>query len=128
MPTPISSEEDAVLRRFLSDVPSNSNVAFSSLSATETASLLYRSGKKLAAKELLCDQPEVYAAFKRTASPCHSRTDSQLRRDYQAVASATQSTMSAPQTAFRQRDYRSQADCLTAAYTSGASLSSCSGR
>src|SRR5829696_3881645 len=54
-----------------------------------------------------------------------SRTDAQLRRDYQAVASAPRSTASAPQTAFRQNDLRSQADCLTAAYTSGASLSSC---
>ena len=53
-----------LLRRFLSSVPSNGNVAFSSLTTTETASLLYRSGKKRAAKELLCDQPEVYAAFK----------------------------------------------------------------
>ena len=76
----------------------------------------------------MCDQPEVYAAFKGTASPCLSRTDSELRRNFQAVTSAPRSTASAPQTAFRKDDFRSQADCLTAAYTSGASLSSCSRR
>lgn len=62
--------------------------------------------KKLAAEELLCDRPEVYAAFKRAALPCHSRTDSQLRRDYQALASAPPSTASAPQTALQQNDFR----------------------
>jgi hypothetical protein len=131
----ISEEEDFLLRRFLGTVQMNDSVAFSSLTTTQTASLLYRSGNKRAAKELMCDQPEVYAAFKGTASPCLSRTNSELRRSYQAVANAQPSLAnaqpslaSAPPPAFRKDAFRSQADCLTAAHNSGVPLSACSGR
>jgi len=124
----ISEEEDFLLRRFLATAQMNDSVAFSSLTAAQTASLLYRSGNKRAAKELMCDQPEVYAAFKGTASPCLSRTNSELRRSYQTVATAQPSLASAPPPVFRQDAFRSQADCLTAAHTSGVPLSACSGR
>ena len=124
----ISAEEDALLRVFLSGVSFNDGIAASSLTATQTASLLYRSGNKRAAKELLCDQREVYTAFKRTASPCLTRANSELRpsdgvrQNYQAVIA------SAPVPVFRQNGFRSQADCLTAAHNSGVPLSTCSGR
>ena len=47
---------------------------------TQTASLLYRSGHKRAAKELLCEQRQIYAEFQRTPWPCSPRTEAELRR------------------------------------------------
>jgi hypothetical protein len=117
----ISAEEDALLRLYLGGVQFNESTAATSLTTTQTASLLYRSGNKRAAKELLCDHREVYAAFKRTASPCLTRADSELRRiDQASVASA--------QPVFRRDSFGTQAECLTAAYNSGVALSACSGK
>ena len=96
----------------------------SALTSTQTASLLYRSGHKRAAKELLCEQREIYAEFRRTPWPCSPRTEAELRRtDALPPAPAA----SAPP-AFRPNDFRSRADCLTAASASGVPLSNCSER
>lgn len=60
----ISAEEDALLRRFLGAVPSNGNAAFSSLSATDTASLLCHRQIRASASliGLVCSRPTANAA------------------------------------------------------------------
>jgi hypothetical protein len=88
------------------------------LSTMQTASLLYRSGHKRAAKELLCERRDVYNAFRRTATPCLARADWELKEANAAIAAPS----------FRPGAYRTRADCLTAAYTARAPLSSCDGR
>jgi hypothetical protein len=114
------AEEERMLRRYLTAAVSDS-MAMSALSSTQTASLLYRSGHKRAAKELLCEQRQIYAEFQRTPWPCSPRTEAELRRIDPAPAA------NAP-LSFRPNNFRSRADCLTAAYTSGVPLSSCSER
>ena len=116
----LAAEEDALLRRYLS-VTVSDGMAMSALTTTQTASLLYRSGHKRAAKELLCEQRAIYAEFGRTPWPCSPRTEAELRRVDLAPAPAA----SAPP-AFRPNNFRSRADCLTAAHASGVPLSSCS--
>jgi hypothetical protein len=121
----IAAQEDAVLRLILRDVQFADNAAASSLSTVQTASLLYRSGHRRAAKELLCEEREVYNEFKRTAWPCAARANWELKDTL-----SLRSTARAPATmsAFRASAYRSTADCLTAAYTAGVPLSSCERR
>jgi hypothetical protein len=89
---------------------------------TQMAALLYRSGNKRAAKELLCEQREVYDSFRRTATPCLARADWELK------GTTNQALRSDAPTSFRPTAYRSRTDCLTAAYTAGVSLSACDGR
>ena len=113
-----------MLRRYLTLAVSDS-MAMSALTSTQTASLLYRSGHKRAAKELLCEQRQIYAEFQQTPWPCSPRTEAELRRidPAPALAPAANAPLS-----FRPNNFRSRADCLTAAYTSGVPLSSCSQR
>ena len=73
------AEEERMLRRYLTAAVSDS-MAMSALTSTQTASLLYRSGHKRAAKELLCEQRQIYAEFQRTPWPCSPRTEAELRR------------------------------------------------
>jgi hypothetical protein len=113
-----------MLRRYLTLTVSDS-MAMSALTSTQTASLLYRSGHKRAAKELLCEQREIYAEFRRTPWPCSPRTEAELRRIDPAPTPAP--AAKAPPS-FRPNSYSSRADCLTAAYTAGVQLSSCSER
>ena len=113
-----------MLRRYLTLMVSDS-MAMSALSSTETASLLYRSGHKRAAKELLCEQRAIYAEFQRTPWPCSPRTEAELRGVDRAPSPAP--AASAP-LSFRPNNFRSRAGCLTAAHTSGVPLSSCSER
>jgi hypothetical protein len=121
----ISAQDDRLLRLFLANVQFADNAMASSLTTTQTASLLYRSGRMRAAKELLCDEREVYDAFRKTASPCAARATWELKDTL-----SLRSTANAPMTmsAFRASAYRSTADCLTAAYTAGVPLSSCERR
>ena len=112
-----------MLRLYLSDVQFADNVAAGNLTPAQTAALLYRSGHKRAAKELLCEQREIYNAFKRTATPCLTRADGELK-DTMGGMRARVSAL----TAFEPRTYRNRADCLTAAYTAGVPLSTCDGR
>jgi hypothetical protein len=118
----ISAQEEAMLRLYLSDYLSDTapadNVMAGNLSTMQTASLLYRSGHKRAAKELLCERRDVYNAFRRTATPCLARADWELKEANAAIAAPS----------FRPGAYRTRADCLTAAYTARAPLSSCDGR
>ena len=107
-----------MLRRYLGDIALADNVAAGNLSTMQTASLLYRSGHKRAAKELLCERRDIYNAFRRTATPCLSRADWELK-EANAVGTAP---------SFRPGVYKSHADCLTAAYTARAPLSACDGR
>jgi hypothetical protein len=112
-----------VLRLYLGDVQFADTVAAGNLTPAQTAALLYRSGHKRAAKELLCEQREIYNAFKRTATPCLTRADWELK-DTMGGMRARVSAL----TAFQPGAYRSRADCLTAAYTAGVPLSTCDGR
>lgn len=107
-----------MLRLYLGDVALLDNVAAGNLTTLQTASLLYRSGHKRAAKELLCERRDVYNAFRRTATPCLTRADWELKE-----ASAA----SAP-SRFQPGAYRTRADCLTAAYTARVPLGACDGR
>ena len=107
-----------MLRLYLSDTALADNVMAGNLSTMQTASLLYRSGHKRAAKELLCERRDVYNAFRRTATPCLARADWELKEAHAAIAAPS----------FRPGAYRTRADCLTAAYTARAPLSSCDGR
>jgi hypothetical protein len=116
------AEEERMLRRYLTAAVSDS-MAMSALTSTQTASLLYRSGHKRAAKELLCEQRQIYAEFQRTPWPCSPRTEAELRRIDPAPAPAANAPPS-----FQQNNFRSRADCLTAAYTSGVPLNSCTQR
>jgi hypothetical protein len=111
-----------VLRLYLGDVQFADNVAAGNLTPAQTAALLYRSGHRRAAKELLCEQREVYNAFKRTATPCLARADWELK-DTTGMRARANELM-----AFEPRAYRSRADCLTAAYTTRVPLSTCDGR
>ena len=115
-----------MLRRYLTLAVSD-GLAMSALTSTQTASLLYRAGHKRAAKELLCEQREIYAEFRRTPWPCSLRTEAELRRIDPAPALTPAPAANAPPS-FRPNNFRSRADCLTAAYTSGVPLSSCSER
>ena len=111
-----------MLRLYLSDIALADNVMAGSLSTMQTASLLYRSGHKRAAKELLCEQRDVYDAFRRTATPC------QVRRDGELKGAPNEALLRDAPAAFRPTVYKSQADCLTAAKTAGVPLSTCDGR
>jgi hypothetical protein len=97
------------------------NVSASALTAAQTASLLYSSGYKRAAKELLCEQREIYFAFRHTATPCLARLGWELK-DAPALRPAA-----SPPPTFYPTAYRTRADCLTAAYSLGVSLSACKG-
>ena len=121
----VSSADDFLLRDYLGGVQVNDTLSMSALTPTQTAAMLYRSGKKRAAKELLCDQREIYLEFKRTASPCAPRNEWELANGPVRGLTANSLTASAP-LSFRANTYRSQADCLTAAYGSGVPLSACS--
>ena len=118
----ISAEEDYILRKHLLALQFSDSVAANALTSTQTASLLYRSGHKRAAKELLCEQRDSYDEFKRTASPCLKRADWELRGE---LRGSDRQTANAPMN-FRPNNFRSQADCLTAAAASGTPLSACS--
>ena len=113
-----------MLRRYLTLAVSDS-LAMSALTSTQTASAAVPLGHKRAAKELLCEQREIYVEFRRTPWPCSPRTEAELRRIDPAPAPAP--AANAP-LSFRPNNFRSRADCLTAAYTSGVPLSSCSER
>lgn len=107
-----------MLRLYLSDVAPVDSVAAGNLTTVQTASLLYRSGHKRAAKELLCERRDVYNAFRRTPTPCLARADWELK---EASAANTMSR-------FQPGAYRTHADCLTAAYTARVPLGACDGR
>jgi hypothetical protein len=114
----VSAQEEAMLRLYLGDVALADTVAAGNLTTLQTASLLYRSGHKRAAKELLCERRDVYNAFRRTATPCLSRADWELKEARAANATTSR---------FQPGAYRTRADCLTAAYTARVPLSSCDG-
>ena len=114
-----------MLRLYLSDAAPVDNVMAGNLSTLQTASLLYRSGHKRAAKELLCERRDVYNAFRRTATPCLARADWELK-ETSSLRGPT--SAAAAQPAFQAGAYRSRADCLTAAYTARVPLSACDGR
>jgi hypothetical protein len=118
----ISSEEDAVLWRYLSNVQFSGNVSASALTTVQTASLLYSSGYKRAAKELLCEQREIYFAFRHTATPCVARMGWELK-DAPALRPAA-----SPPATFYPTAFRTRAECLTAAYAAGIPLNACNGR
>ncbi len=92
------------------------------LTGLQTASLLYNAGHKRAAKELLCEQREMYDAFRSVGAPCTVRADWELMRPRLLALTAN-----APM-AFSASAYRSRADCLTAAYTARVPLSACDAR
>jgi hypothetical protein len=95
------------------------------LIAAQIASLLYKAGNKRAAKEVLCEQRDMYNNFRRIGSPCMVRVDWELKGPLgQAV---TANAAAAPAT-FSARAYRNRADCLTAAYTAHVALSACDAR
>ena len=77
-----------MLRLYLSDIGLADNVMAGNLSTMQTASLLYRSGHKRAAKELLCERRDVYNAFRRTATPCLARADWELKEAESAAVAA----------------------------------------
>ena len=105
------------------------NAPVNSLNPAQTASLLYRSGNKRAAKELLCEQRDVYNVFKRTATPCIARWDWELKSTLSLrSASALNGAAAFQVPAFQAGVYKTRADCLTAAYTARVPLSSCDGR
>ena len=99
--------------------------SFCGAATMQTASLLYRSGHKRAAKELLCERRDVYNAFRRTATPCLARADWELK-DTSSLRAPANAAAAAP--AFQPSAHRSRADCLTAAYTARVPLSACDGR
>jgi hypothetical protein len=104
----------------LANVQLADNANARGLTSLQTASLLYNSGHKRAAKELLCEQREMYDAFRSIGSPCGVRTSWEL-----AGPRGQALTADAPPTAFRANAYRNRSDCLTAAYTAGVPLSAC---
>ena len=110
------------LRRYLADVQLSDNANARGLTSLQTASLLYNAGHKRAAKELLCEQREMYDAFRSIGSPCTARADWELMRPRLLALTAN-----APM-AFSASAYRSRADCLTAAYTARVPLSACDAR
>jgi hypothetical protein len=121
----VSAQEEAMLRLYLGDITLADNVMAGNLSTMQTASLLYRSGHKRAAKELLCERRDIYNAFRRTATPCVARADWELK---ETLSLRSPATAAATQPAFQASAYKSRSDCLTAAYTARAPLSSCDGR
>jgi hypothetical protein len=114
--------EDELLRRYLSNVQLADSTTARGLTSMQTAALLYNAGHKRAAKELLCEQREIYDAFGNAGSPCAVRADWELMRPRLQTLTAN-----AP-LAFRASAYRSRADCLTAAYTARVPLSACDTR
>jgi hypothetical protein len=95
----------------------------------QTAALLWNMNtpeSKAAAKEVLCNSPEIREAYARAGSPCTV--------DLMRVAGAAQPQQRptiAPQpmtASFDPAAYRSGADCLTAAQAAGAPLSVCAGK
>jgi hypothetical protein len=116
-----------MLRLYLSDTALADNVLAGNLSTMQTASLLYRSGHKRAAKELLCERRDVYNAFRRTATPCLARADWELK-DTSSLRAPNSASAAAAAPAFQAGAYRNRADCLTAAYTARVPLGACDGR
>jgi hypothetical protein len=114
--------EDELLRRYLSNVQLADSTTARGLTSMQTAALLYNAGHKRAAKELLCEQREIYDAFGNAGSPCAVRADWELMRP------RLQTLMANAPLAFRASAYRSRADCLTAAYTARVPLSACDTR
>jgi hypothetical protein len=107
----------------------NGDMAATALSSTQMASLLYSSGNKRAAKELLCEQREVYVAFRSTATPCMARADWELKGTPNRTLTINQAlTSDTPTPGFRASTYKNRADCLTAAYTAHVPLSACDGK
>jgi hypothetical protein len=96
----------------------------------QTAALLWNMGTpeaKAAAKEILCNSPEIRAAYKTIGSPCAA--------DMMRVEGpAAPQQMPAPQAiqprvaAFDATRYGKASDCLTAAQAQGAPLSLCAGK
>jgi hypothetical protein len=118
----VAEREEELLRRYLADVQLSDNANARGLTSLQTASLLYNAGHKRAAKELLCEQREMYDAFRSIGSPCTARADWELMRPRLLALTAN-----APMT-FSASAYRSRADCLTAAYTARVPLSACDAR
>ena len=114
-----------MLRLLLGNVQFADNAMASSLSSTQTAALLYRSGHKRAAKELLCEQREAYNTFRNNGAPCTVRANWELKDTLSLRPTANAATASSN---FNPGAYRNRADCLTAAYTARVSLSACDGR
>jgi hypothetical protein len=121
----VAEREDELLRRYLANVQLADNANARGLTSLQTASLLYNSGHKRAAKELLCEQREMYDAFRSIGSPCVARADWELMRPRMLGLTASAPTTSSAPTTFRANAYRNRADCLTAAYTAGVPLSAC---
>ena len=99
--------------------------ACNELTGLQTAALLYKAGNKRAAKEVLCEQRDVYNNFRRIGSPCMVRADWELKGPLGQTLTAN--APAAPAT-FSARSYRNRADCLTAAYTAHVALSACDAR
>jgi hypothetical protein len=126
----VAEREDELLRRYLANVQLADNASARGLTSLQTASLLYNGGNKRAAKEVLCEQREMYDNFRSIGSPCAMRAEWELKGARgQAVTlnGAPALTANAP-ASFRARAYRNRADCLTAAYTAGVALSACDAR
>jgi hypothetical protein len=118
----VAEREDELLRRYLANVQLADNANARGLTGLQTASLLYNAGHKRAAKELLCEQREMYDAFRSVGAPCAARADWELMRP-RLLALTENGPM-----AFSASAYRSRADCLTAAYTARVPLSACDAR
>ena len=119
-----------MLRRYLANVQLADNASARGLTSLQTASLLYNGGNKRAAKEVLCEQRQMYEDFRSIGSPCAMRTEWELkgaRGPAVTLNGAPALTANAPAN-FSPRAYRNRADCLTAAYTAGVALSACDAR
>jgi hypothetical protein len=114
-----------LLKCYLANVQLADNATARGLTSLQTAALLYQAGNKRAAKEVLCEQRDVYNNFRRIGSPCMVRADWELKGPLGQTLTAN--APAAPAT-FSARSYRNRADCLTAAYTAHVALSACDAR
>jgi hypothetical protein len=121
----IGEREDELLKCYLANVQLADNANARELTSLQTASLLYKAGNKRAAKEVLCEQRDMYNNFRRIGSPCMVRADWELKGP---LGQALTANASAAPATFSARAYRNRADCLTAAYTAHVALSACDAR
>jgi hypothetical protein len=121
----IGEREDELLKCYLANVQVADNANARGLTSLQTAALLYKAGNNRAAKEVLCEQRDMYNNFRRIGSPCMVRADWELKGPLGQALTAN--APAAPAT-FSARAYRNRADCLTAAYTAHVALSACDAR
>jgi hypothetical protein len=89
------------------------------------AVILKQFGHHEAAKELLCDDPDIAAAFNRVAQPCVARVAAKPGEPAPAPMPAPPPRPMA--SAFDPGAFAKQSDCLTAASMAGQPLGRCSG-